>query len=87
MYVQYPYATGPDFVVSHGNSPHSKHSFTPLLNAQVQMAQNLFSRATHPAAPFGQFPAVILGHFSHAIPQTPTRIVTSLVRISRECRT
>jgi hypothetical protein len=26
----------------------------------------------HPMLPFGQVPFCILGHFSHAIPQTPT---------------
>ncbi len=29
----------------------------------------------HPAEPLGQVPLVILGHFSHAIPQTPTFIL------------
>jgi hypothetical protein len=63
---------GPCLVVSHGNSVHSKQSLTPFWWAQLQIWQNLFSFATQPTAPLGQVPLVILGHFSHAIPQTPT---------------
>jgi hypothetical protein len=59
-------------VVSQGNSGHSKQYFTPFVWAQLHMAQNLFSLAMHPTLPFGQVPFRILGHFSHAIPQTPT---------------
>jgi hypothetical protein len=51
---------------------HSKQSLTPFWWAQLQIWQNLFSLATQPTAPLGQVPLVILGHFSHAIPQTPT---------------
>jgi hypothetical protein len=58
-------------VFSQGNSAHSKHSFTPLPKAQLQILQNLFSLGTHPIDPFGQLPFCIFGHFSHAIPQTP----------------
>lgn len=65
---------GPIFVVSQGKLVHSKHNLTPLLCAQLQIWQNLFSRAKQPAFPFGHVPLIILGHFSHAIPQTPTFI-------------
>jgi hypothetical protein len=61
---------GPCLVVSHGNSLHSKQSLTPLLYAQLQIWQNLFSLATQPTAPFGHVPLIILGHFSQAIPLT-----------------
>jgi hypothetical protein len=67
---------GPCLVVSHGNSLHSKQSFTPLVYAQLQILQNLFSLATQPTLPFGHVPLCILGHFSHAIPQTPILILT-----------
>jgi hypothetical protein len=70
---------GPFLVVSHGNSKHSKQSFTPFVNAQLQIWQNLFSLAIQPASPFGQLPFRILGHFSHAIPQTPIFILTASV--------
>jgi hypothetical protein len=63
-------------VVSHGNSLHSKQNATPFLWAQLQIAQNLFSRATQPSGPAGHMFFCILGHFSHAIPQTPTFIST-----------
>jgi hypothetical protein len=62
---------GPFLVISHGNSLHSKQSLTPLVKAQLQIWQNLFSLATQPAVPLGQVPFCILGHFSQAIPQTP----------------
>jgi hypothetical protein len=63
---------GPCLVVSQGNSGHSKQSLTPLVYAQLHIWQNLFSRATQPTSPLGHVPFCILGHFSHAIPQTPT---------------
>jgi len=69
---------GPCLVVSQGNSVHSKQSFTPLVYAQLQILQNLFSLATQPTFPFGQFPLCIFGHFSHAIPQTPILILIIL---------
>jgi hypothetical protein len=62
---------GPFLVVSHGNSLQSKQNWTPFVNAQLQIWQNLFSLAKQPTDPFGQVPLVIFGHFSHAIPQTP----------------
>jgi len=34
----------------------------------------MFSLATQPTLPFGHVPLCILGHFSQAIPQTPTFI-------------
>jgi hypothetical protein len=64
-------------VVSHGKSGHSKHSVTPRLNAQVQIAQNLLSLGMQPSGPAGQVPAVMRGHFSQAIPQTLIRIISS----------
>jgi hypothetical protein len=66
---------GPCLVVSQGNSLHSKQSFTLFVYAQLQILQNLFSRATQPTDPFGQAPLCILGHFSQAIPQTPILIL------------
>jgi hypothetical protein len=63
-------------VVSQGNSAHSKQSLTPFVKAQLHIWQNLFSLATQPVVPFGQLPFCILGHFSHAIPQTPIRILS-----------
>jgi hypothetical protein len=62
---------GPDLVVSQGNSLQSKQNLTPLVYAQLHMAQNLFSLATQPLGPAGQMLFCILGHFSQAIPQTP----------------
>jgi hypothetical protein len=73
---------GPCLVVSQGNSLHSKQCWTPFWWAQLQIAQNLFSRATQPTAPLGQVPLVILGHFSQAIPQTPTFIFPSIPVVS-----
>jgi len=61
---------GPDFVVSQGNSEHAKQCPLFLLNAQVQIAQNLLSLGTHPASPLGHSPFTIFGHISHAMPQT-----------------
>jgi hypothetical protein len=69
---------GPLFVTSQGNSAHSKHSLTPLLNAQVAILQNLLSLATQPCFLFGQVPFVMLGHFSQAIPHTPIFILKLL---------
>jgi hypothetical protein len=64
----------PDLVVSQGNSLQSKQNLMPLVYAQLHIAQNLFSRATHPLGPAGQMLFCILGHFSQAIPHTPTFI-------------
>jgi len=72
---------GPFLVVSHGNSLHSKHNLTPLVYAQLQIWQNLFSLATQPAGPAGQMFFCIFGHFSHAIPQTPIFIVVTKLKI------
>jgi hypothetical protein len=63
-------------VFSQGKSLHSKHSFTPLPNAQEQILHILFSLGTHPAAPFGQVFFCIFGHFSQAIPHTPIFILS-----------
>jgi hypothetical protein len=63
---------GPFLVVSQGKSLQSKQNCMPLVYAQLQIWQNLFSLATQPTGPLGQVPLVILGHFSHAIPHTPT---------------
>jgi hypothetical protein len=68
-------------VISQGNSPHSKHTATPFLLAQLQIAQNLFSLATQPFGPAGQLPFCIFGHFSHAIPQTPIFISLSTLMV------
>jgi hypothetical protein len=72
---------GPFLVVSQGNSLHSKHTVTPLVWAQLQIWQNLFSRGVQPLGPAGQAPFCILGHFSHAIPQTPI-----FISISQLCK-
>jgi len=58
--------------VLQGDSEHSKHSFTPFTCAYVAMAQNLFGWGVHPSFQCGHVPLTILGHISHAIPQTPT---------------
>jgi hypothetical protein len=66
-------------VVSQGNSLHSKQSFTPFMWAQLQIWQNLFSLAMQPTSPLGHVPLCILGHFSHAIPQTPIFILIIII--------
>jgi hypothetical protein len=67
---------GPVFVISQGNSAHSKHNLTPLSNAQVAILQNLLSLATQPVFLLGQVPLTIRGHFSQAIPHTPIFILS-----------
>jgi hypothetical protein len=62
---------GPFFVVSHGNSAHSKHNPTPFAKAHEAIWHILFCLGTQPASPFGHKPLVILGYFSQAIPHTP----------------
>jgi hypothetical protein len=51
----------------------------------LQILQNLFSLATQPATPFGQAPFCILGHFSQAIPHTPTRILKPSCKYLATC--
>jgi hypothetical protein len=75
---------GPCLVVSQGNSLQSKQNFTPLVWAQLQIWQNLFSLATQPTVPFGQVPFCIFGHFSQAIPQTPIRMYIPSLPVKRK---
>jgi hypothetical protein len=68
---------GPFFVVSHGNSAHSKHRATPLWKAHVAIAQKGFSLGRQPASPLGQMPLTMRGQASQAIPQTAIFVMTT----------
>ena len=65
---------GPVFVISQGNSLHSKQNLMFFVYAHDAILQNLFSLGTHPSSPFGHLLCTMRGHFSHAIPQTPILI-------------
>jgi hypothetical protein len=69
---------GPVLLTSQGKSAHSKQRLTPFLNAQEDTAQKGFSFGVQPVLPLGHVPLTILGHFSHAIPQTPIFIALLL---------
>lgn len=63
-------------MVSQGNSLHSKHNDTFLINAHFEILQNLLSLGLQPSSPLGQVLLTILGHFSQAIPHTAIFIVS-----------
>ncbi len=62
-------------MILQGNSEHSKQVCTWRMKAHFAILQILLSFGTHPSAPLGHFPWILRGHFSHAIPHTPIRIL------------
>jgi hypothetical protein len=68
---QWSQAIGPNFVLSHGKSEHSKRYLMPFPKAHVDILHISFILGAHPSFPFGHFPFTIKGHISHAIAHTP----------------